>query len=375
MLAGVTVLDFALQLPGPYATMLLRAYGARVIRIEPPSGDPARLFDPQMVETLEAGKERLTLDLRVPAAREVAYRLATRSDVVVEGFRPGVVDRLGIDYASIRERRPDVIYCAISGFGQKGPYRAVPGHDINYLAVGGGLDPSAGAIAGEVGIPMVDLATGTTAAFLIATALAERARTGEGRYLDVAMIDTAVFWSRIKATHGQSGVDALGADGHEPAYGVVRASDGQYLALGVVEDKFWQRLCAVLEWDEWRDDPSLARYDARRRRGSEIFERLRRKIATRPRTEWLELFWEADVPATPLNASDEVAADPHVVDRNLFVKGGDGKVRLRAPVPAGDEVVDAAGGSAASARRTLLEEIGYDEEAESELAAAGTFGS
>lgn len=375
MLAGVTVLDFSLQLPGPYATMLLRALGARVIRVEPPGGDPARSFDPQMVETLEAGKELLTLDLRVPAAREVAHRLAARSDVVVEGFRPGVVDRLGIDYASIRERRPDVIYCAISGFGQRGPYRAVAGHDINYLAVGGGLDPSAEAAAGEVGIPMVDLATGTTAAFLIATALAERARTGEGRYLDVAMIDTAVFWSRIKGAHGQGGADERDADGHEPAYGAVRASDGKYLALGVVEDKFWQRLCAVLEWDEWRDDPALARYDARRRRGTEIFERLGKKIATRPRAEWLELLWEADVPATPLNASDEAATDPQVVDRNLFVKGGDGKVRLRAPVPGGDGFVEAAGSSAASARRPLLEEIGYDEEAESELAAAGTFGS
>lgn len=375
VLAGVTILDFSLQLPGPYATMLLRACGARVIRIEPPGGDPARLFDPRMVETLEAGKERLTLDLRVPPARDVAYRLAARADVVVEGFRPGVVGRLGIDYDSIRKHRPDVVYCAISGFGQIGPYRLIPGHDVNYLAVGGALDPGADQAGADVGVPMVDLASGTTAAFLIAAALVERARTGEGRYLDVAMIDSAVFWSRIKAAHGSTGAaEADTSEGREPAYGIVRASDGKYLALGVVEQKFWERLCAVLSWDEWCDDPELARYEDRRRRGAEIFERLRREIAARPRDEWLERLWQADVPATPLNLGEEVERDPHVVARDLFVDDDAREARLRAPIPLLATAAPAPGVVPSAAQEALLEELGYDECAARELAAAGAFG-
>lgn len=367
MLAGVRVLDFSLQLPGPYATMLLRACGARVTRIEPPDGDPARTFDPQMVETLDAGKERLTLDLRVPAAREIAHRLAAQSDVAVEGFRPGVVERLGIDFTSLQAHRPDLIYCSISGFGQAGPYRSVPGHDINYLAVGGGVDPLAEGRNGEVGLPIVDLATGSTAAFVIAAALLERANTGKSRYLDVAMIDSAVFWTLLKAEHGRTGGDQ---DGQEPAYGVARTADGSYLALGVVEDKFWTRLCAVLAWDDWVDDPMLARHEGRYRRGAEVAERLRATIATRSRAEWLVLLWQADIPATPLNRPVEVAVDPQVVERALFVADAAGRPRLRAPLAA-----DATGGTVPRTRRELLAEIGYDDAAVRELDAAGAFGS
>ncbi len=368
MLAGITVLDFSLQLPGPYATMLLRASGARVTRIEPPGGDPARVYDPRMVETLEAGKERLTLDLRVPAAREIAQRLAAQSDVAVEGFRPGVVERLGIDFTSLRAHRPDLVYCSISGFGQAGPYRSVPGHDINYLAVGGGVDPLGDGHHAEVGLPIVDLATGSMAAFVIAAALLERASTGEGRYLDVAMIDSAVFWTQLKVEHGRA--DGGHEGGQEPAYGVARTADGSYLALGVVEDKFWQRLCAVLVWDDWVDDPVLARHEGRHRRGAEVAERLRSTIATRSRAEWLDLLWQADIPATPLNGPAEVAVDPQVAERALFVADEDGRPRLRAPVPS-----DATGGTEPRARRELLAEIGYDDAAVRELAAAGAFGS
>ena len=364
MLAGVRVLDFSLQLPGPYATMLLRACGARVTRIEPPGGDPARTFDPQMVATLDAGKERLTLDLRVPAAREIAHRLAAQSDVAVEGFRPGVVERLGIDYVSLLAHRPDLIYCSISGFGQAGPYRSIPGHDINYLAVGGGVVPESH--HGEVGVPIVDLATGSTAAFVIAAALVQRASTGLGRYLDVAMIDSAVVWTLLKSEHGQTGGDG----GQEPAYGVARTADGSYLALGVVEDKFWQRLCAVLGWDDWGADPVLAQHEGRHRRGAEVAERLRSTIATRPRAEWLDLLWQADVPATPLNRPADVAVDPQVVERSLFVADLDGKLYLRAPVP-----VDTTGSTAIRTRREILAELGYDDDAVHELDAAGAFGS
>jgi CoA:oxalate CoA-transferase len=291
MLAGVTVLDFSLQLPGPYATMLLAACGARVIAVEPPGGDPARVFDPQMVETLAAGKERITLDLKTEAGRGEAHRLAAEADVVVEGFRPGVAARLGIAYDELRALQPRLVYCSISGFGQTGPYAQVPGHDVNYLGVAGGEH------RGGVGVPMVDLATGTTAAFLIAAAL----REGSGRYLDVALLDSAVFWSRLKDGHRHGGDEA--------GYGIFRAADGELLSLGVVEEKFRERLDRVVG-------------------GEDAAARLEETIATRPRAEWLAALWEADVPAAPVNPPDRVHADSQVAERRLFERG-----RLRAPIP------------------------------------------
>lgn len=374
MLDDILVLDFSLGLPGPYATMLLQACGARVISIAPPEGDPARVFDPDMVETLETGKERLTLDLRVPAAREIVHRLASRSDVLIEGFRPGVADRLGIAYDAIRTHRPDVIYCSISGFGQTGPYRVVAGHDINYLGVSGGLDGAADHAARGIGIPIIDLAAGTTAAFLITAALRERHITGAGRYLDVAMLDCGVFWSCLKAHHGAAGTAKSQASRREPTYGVLRAADGKDLTLGVVEDKFWKRLCAVLGWDEWGRDPRLARYSDRRRHGQEIFARLREAILCRPREEWLRLLWEADVPAAPVNSYDEVPNDPQVVERELFTAGPNGRPRLRAPIPASGVPAARTWRTPEQAQQAVLQELGYDRAAQEALAAAGSFG-
>ena len=377
MLTGVVVLDFSLQLPGPYATMLLYTFGARVIRVEPPQGDPARLFDPVMVETLEAGKEHITLDLRVEAARQIVYRLAERSDVVVEGFRPGVADRLGIGYDALRARRSDTIYCSISGFGQTGPYRSIPGHDINYLGVGGGLSAAEHQSLDAIGIPVIDLATGTAAAFLIAAALRERELTGRGRYLDVAMLDSAIFWSAIKTHHGSAGDTRSGDRGEEPTYGVFRAQDGKRLTMAVLEDKFWARLCVALEWTDWHRSGELAEYAQRRTRGSEIASRLHRTIASHPRDYWLRRLWEADIPVAPVNSLDEVPTDPQVIERHLFRETRDGHHRLRVPLacdPVGISPTPAPVRTSADMRSALLNELGYDKAAQVELETLGVFG-
>jgi crotonobetainyl-CoA:carnitine CoA-transferase CaiB-like acyl-CoA transferase len=326
VLADITVVDLSLQLPGPYASMLLRGLGARVVKVEPPGGDVARVFDPRMFELLNAGKECVELDLRSARGRDVLGRLAEIGDVFLEGFRPGVAERLGAGYDDIARARPDVVYCSLSGYGQDGPYRDLPGHDLNYLGVAGGVPASEvqdGTPAPQdIGMPVVDLASGTMAALAIVAALRQRDRSGTSQYLDVAMLDSAVAWSNVKRAPADAG--------GEPAYGVFRASDGRLLSLAVLEDKFWRALCDVLGWADWAADPELAEHAGRRRRAEQIVARLAAAVASRPRDDWIEAFRAADVPAAPVSEGDEVAAHPQVVERALCAPD---LSALRAPLP------------------------------------------
>jgi crotonobetainyl-CoA:carnitine CoA-transferase CaiB-like acyl-CoA transferase len=321
-LSGVRVLDLSLQLPGPYATMLLHALGAEIVKVEPPGGDPARLIDPPMFEKVNAGKATREVDLRTAEGRAELHALAATCDVLIEGFRPGVAERLGFGYDEIVSIRPDLVYCSISGYGQTGPYRTLPGHDLNYLGVAGAAGShDRGGGAKEQDVPMVDLATGTSAALAIVAAVRRRDRTGEGCYLDVAMLDSAVAWANVKVPPE--------TDAAEPAYAVLPASDGRRLSIGVIEDKFWRALCEGLGWDEWGRDATLATYEGRRARAAEVHERLAATIATRPRAEWLEVLEAVDVPVAPVHDRDEAPQDPQVRERDLL---GDG--RIRAPLPA-----------------------------------------
>lgn len=324
-LGDIAVLDLSLQLPGPYATMLLRGLGARVIKVEPPGGDPARTIDPPMFALMNAGKESLELNLRAAEDRKVLHALARVCQVLIEGFRPGVAARLGFDYETISRIRPDVVYCSISGYGQSGPYRDLPGHDLNYLGVGGdvgshhqgdeALAPRA------IGMPVVDLSAGTTAALAVVAALRDRDRNGRGRYLDLAMLDSAVFWSNVKRAQPED---------VEPAYAILRAADGRYLTIAVIEDKFWRALCEALGWQDWLEDFGLAAQDGRRTRAGEILTRLARTIAERPRAAWLEEFARADVPAAPVHMGDEARHDPQVIERGLFAASSK---PVRPPLP------------------------------------------
>jgi len=313
-LSHVTVLDLTQQLPGPYTTLLLAGLGARVIKVEPPAGDMARTLDPPMFDRVNAGKESVALDLKRPADQAALQRLAARADVLVEGFRPGTAARLGAGYETIAGVRPDVVYCSISGFGADGPYRSVPGHDLNYLGVAGGVEAGEATEPQEIGMPVIDLAAGTNAALAIVAALTERDRTGRGAHLDVSMLDVAVFWAGVKVP-----IPATG-DG-EPTYVVLTAADGGRLSLGVLEDKFWVALCRALEWEDWATDAGLATHRGRRARAVEVHARLVAAIARRPRDAWLERLWRHDVPAAPVHGRDEVADDPQVRHRGLVAAG------------------------------------------------------
>jgi crotonobetainyl-CoA:carnitine CoA-transferase CaiB-like acyl-CoA transferase len=322
-LTGSRVLDFGQQLPVPFTTLLLAQLGAEVIKVEPPGGDAGREIDPRMFEIVNAGKRSVVVDLKDEGDRGRLRELARTCDIVVEGFRPGTAARLGFGYEEARALRENVIYLSLSGYGAEGPYRDVPGHDLNYLGVAAGVRPDH---AGWIGVPFVDLGAGTTAALAIVAAVRDRDRTGAGCFLDLGMLDVAAFWAGVKVAP---------VEGSEPAYGAFAAADGKLLTLAVLEDKFWRNLCACLGWEDWGDDPELASHDRRRLRGAEIEARLKETLATRPRDVWIEAFEAADVPAAPVLRPAEVGLDPQIQARGLARPGeGPDDWRPVSPLPA-----------------------------------------
>ena len=313
-LTDYLIVDLTTQLPGPYCTMLLADLGARVIKVEPPGGDPLRKFPPAFA-SVNRGKRDIVIDLKQEQGREVISRLISRADVVLEGFRPGVAERLGVDYASAREFNPSVVYCSISGFGQDGPYRTRAGHDINYLAIGGLLgrsDPPA--------VPPVlisDLSSGLYAALAVSAALMHRTSTGEGRYIDLSMTDCILSWMALDIASSAHDPRAARQPilGNIPHYGIFETSDSRFISLGIVhEDHFWVRLCDVLELDDWRDWSS----ETRTARETEIREKLLTVFATASCREWDRRLREADVPCGAIYNLDELPDDPYIQYRNPF---------------------------------------------------------
>ena len=248
-LSGVRVLDLSIWRPGPYATSLLVALGADVLKVEPPGGDPMRHYR-GLFEEINAGKRSMVLDLKAQADGDRVRELASVADVVVEGFRPGVVARLGLDDAVVRASNPGVVYCSISGYGQQDERAALPGHDVNYQAWSGALTPEGG-VGAMPPLPTADLAAGTTAAFGICAALLGRTHTGTGAYLDVSMTDVLSTWTgRTGAEPGRAGRE----DTSVPGYGLFETIDGGQISLGVVnEDHFWSSLCHELSLDDLAD--------------------------------------------------------------------------------------------------------------------------
>ncbi len=297
-LAGVRVLDLSIWRPGPYATSLLVGLGADVLKVEPPAGDPMRHYA-GLFGVINAGKRSVELDLKEDVARARALELAEVTDVVVEGFRPGVMTRLGLDYDAVRRINPTVVYCSISGYGQTDPRAALPGHDVNYQAWAGALTPEGGAGVMPQ-LPLADLASGMTAAFGICASILGRRTTGEGTYLDVSMTDVMSTWT------GPSGSGASEAsDGSPrqppaqavPGYGLFTTADGRQVALGVVnEDHFWARLCTALGLDDLAD----LDFAQRSPRGDELQRVVRTAITTRQRDELVGSLVAAGVPVSPV---------------------------------------------------------------------------
>jgi crotonobetainyl-CoA:carnitine CoA-transferase CaiB-like acyl-CoA transferase len=301
-LSGLRVLDLSVWRPGPYATSLLVGLGADVLKVEPPGGDPMRLY-PGLFEAVNAGKRSVVLDLKVDAGRARALALSEQADVMVEGFRPGVMARLGLDEAAVRTRNPALVYCSISGYGQRGDRAQLPGHDVNYQAWAGALTPDGGT-AVTPPLPIADLAAGLTAAFGICAAVFGRGTSGTGTYLDVAMTDVLATWTGPAG----AGVPRGAPSPPTPGYGLFGTADGGQVALGVVnEQHFWSALCGELDLDE------LAHlgFEDRCRRGDELQRAVATSIAGRHRDPLVAALAGAGVPVSPvLDRAEMLASAP-----------------------------------------------------------------
>ena len=328
-LAGLTVLDLTRLLPGGYCTLLLADLGAEVLKVEEPGrGDYIR-WTPPMVEgesaahrALNRGKRSITLNLRTPMGIDLLRRLVQRSDMLVESFRPGVMDRLGVGFESLSADNPALIYCAITGYGQDGPYRDLPGHDINYIGYGGILAMSADRDGDPVlpGVQIGDLGGGMLGAIGILAALVERASTGRGRFVDASMLDGVVSWLSVHAAAFLATNEAPAA-GHGPltgglaCYRVYRTADGRSLTVGALEPRFWRTLCEALDCSDLIDDQFGAP-----ERQSEMARRLQSIFESKARDEWMERL--RDVPACvgPVNDLAEALEDPQVRARGMVAE-------------------------------------------------------
>ena len=336
------MLDFSTLLPGPLATLLLAEAGAEVIKIERPGrGDEMRSYTPKFgsdsvnFALLNRGKRSIALDLKEKGAVEKLLPLLRSADVVVEQYRPGVMDRLGLGYAALSEINPRIIYCAITGYGQSGPRAEVAAHDLNYVAEAGLLALAAGADGAPV-VPaalVADIGGGTYPAVInILLALRERDRTGKGCKLDIAMGDNLFAFMYWALGNGLAGGQwpAPGGDlvtGGSPRYNVYRTKDGKFVAAAPLEAKFWDNFCALLGLaPEFRDDSRDAA--ATRRAVAEL-------IAVKTADEWRGLFAGKDLCCCIVGSIEAALRDPHFVDRGLFaakLAAGDQQIAAL-PVP------------------------------------------
>jgi alpha-methylacyl-CoA racemase len=342
-LAGTIVLDFSTVGPATRCSRLLADYGARVVKIgAPPKAGATPIVPPFHAYSGQRGLERAQFDLKSPPGREAFLRLAATADVVIESFRPGVVDRLGIGYDAVRSRNPGVVYCSTSGYGQTGPAALRAGHDINYLAAGGYLHMSERTAEGRPPLPgatVADIAAGGLhAAAAILAALVGRVATGEGAHLDVSVAD-GVLWmlslyvDEYLATGEAPGPGHYILTGRYACYDVYPTGDGGWLAVGAIEAAFWANLCRLLGLERWIDHQTDDDVQ------DEIRADIRAALAGRTRDEWVALLADADTCVAPVLDIAEVVADPQVAARRAVVEArppdGAAPFRQLAPLLAG----------------------------------------
>ena len=308
---GVRVLSLAEQLPGPFATMLLADLGADVILVErPKGGDPARAF-PSLFESMARNKRSICLDLKSEDGKDNLKALVQSADVLVEGFRPGVMDRLGLGCAAFAAVNPGLVHASISGFGQSGPYRDRTAHDLSCQGVAGHLACRSGDLPA---VPYGDLAGAMFAALAIASALFARERTGHGTSIDVSMADGLASWMTPFLGPALNGMPPLDFSG-EPAYGLFACQDGKVLSLSIAhEDHFWHPLCVVLELA----DLAGLRAGQRAGRVAELRERVAVALAGDSLGNRAARLDAAAIPWSPVNDVARAAADPHFRERGLF---------------------------------------------------------
>jgi crotonobetainyl-CoA:carnitine CoA-transferase CaiB-like acyl-CoA transferase len=357
----VTVVDFSMFVPGPFCSAILADLGAEVIKIEPPRGDPGRGYVPVQFRTENRNKRSLSVDLKHSDAAKIVEKLARHCHVVIEGFRPGVAKRLGIDYDALKKANPKLIYCSISGYGQTGPWRERPGHDVNYVAAAGAL-----AFPGQwlkpparSSLPIADMSGGAFAAIAILSAL----HKGESAYLDLSLFESAFFLASMRHSLDPN----VDPKAHIfPVNDVFETNDGKRLTLGILEEHFWQnfvRCVPGFDSDEFSTDAK------RRANGDALSRKLSEKMREKTAAQWMAVLDANDVPVDLCVNPGEAVENAQLKERKaasgghaLFPVWANGRRGggLRRGVPALGEHT-----------REILVELGFDDGDISDLVKSG----
>jgi crotonobetainyl-CoA:carnitine CoA-transferase CaiB-like acyl-CoA transferase len=365
-LDGITVIDLSRLLPGPYCSMILADHGARVIAVE----SKKFMADGLFFNTLNRNKEHMSLNLKTEEGKQIFFRLVEKADVILEGFRPGVVDRLGVDYESVRKTNPNIIYCSITGYGQDGPYRDRVGHDVNYLSYAGILN-----LIGEPdrppSIPVIQIADigggGMNAAIGILLALYNREKTGKGQTIDISMTDGMLaflpvvhFFKQLTGEEPRRGNHMLS---HRYAcYNTYETADGRFLSIGAVENRFWKRLCDHLGAAEYAD----LQYDDSRRR--EILDFMRAAFKKKTLEEWNAELADLEICWGPIQTLSEVLEDPLFRQREMILEfqatAGEKQKAIGVPVKLSDTPgsVRNAAMDFGESTSSILKELGYSDQ-------------
>lgn len=324
-LQGIRVLDLSQYIPGPFATQILADLGAEVLKVEPPTGDPMRgfmLLDQDGISPLykqiNAGKQLVELDLKNADHRVLFEELVTKTDVLLESYRPGVMERLGLGRDRLQQLNPRLIHCALSGFGQTGPARLRAGHDLTYLAMSGSLGVSGTADTPAMAFaPVADHAGAMLATTAILAALLRRGASNRGAYLDLSLFEAALFWQSIGLTAAQRPGEALarGRDlltGGAACYQIYRTADQRFVALAPLEEKFWAAFCQAVERPDWipRQFETMPQ--------TALIAEVQALFSQRSLAEWQELLAEVDCCFEPVLELAEVAEHPQVQARQLL---------------------------------------------------------
>ena len=329
-LGGIRIVDLTRLYPGPFGTQLLGDLGAEVIKLEDKnSPDYIRFFPPVFVKEgagylcVNRNKKSLALDLRSQKGKDLFFRLVEKSDVVVEQFRPGVLDKMGMGYQEAHTRNPKIIYCSITGFGQTGPYADIPGHDLNYMGLAGITDVI-GSKGGDPlipGIQVADVAGGGLMSVIgILAALIARGSTGRGQHVDVSMLDgilpfMGMIFSYFLAGGGLPERGNMFLSGGLVCYDIYRTKDGRHMTLGALEFKFWKRFCELINKPDWTDKQFVTGQEK-----DTIHRELQDIFLTKTQDEWVKVFRGEESMCEAVLTIAEVERDPHVAARKMVVE-------------------------------------------------------
>lgn len=342
-LAGVRILDLSRVLAGPYCTTLLWELGAEVLKIEQPGhGDDTRAFPPFQngesvyFASINRGKRSLALDLKNADDKRIFEELLSRSDVLIENFRPGTMEKFGLHYDGVKQRHPALIYASISGFGHSGPYRELPAYDLIVQALGGmiSINGPEGGAGVRLGVSLGDLAAGVFAALAISSALFERRASGKGRFIDIAMLDvqTMLLESALVRQFATGETQRPTGSRHPviTPFDVFAAKDGP-VAIGCANDSLFNEFCEAIDRREFRNDPRYANLYARFANHETLKHDIEIALAGRSVAEWVDLLRARGIPVAPIHTMADVVNDPQLKSRGMFVEVDDkemGKLRM-----------------------------------------------